>query len=124
MFKGIKYLLKSLVKKPFKIAMITTNYFEKSNDRAGSAIHTYYLSIGLAKLGCDVHVFTLGEKDDKKTEFIEEGRIIIHHIKSKSNFNIGNELIRRRMELFAFDKKVIDEVMKENSREQFDLIHT
>ena len=25
MFKGIKYLLKSLVKKPFKIAMITTN---------------------------------------------------------------------------------------------------
>ncbi len=124
MFHSIIHALKGLLKKPFKVGLITYYYPEKNKINNGVAIHTYYLSRELAKLGCEVHVFTKSEKNSLKKEYIGEGKIVIHRIETKFNFPIADMVVRRRIEYFIFDNKIINEVTKENEHERFNIIHT
>ena len=124
MFKGIIHSLKSLLKKPFKIGIITYYYAKKDKLENGVAIHTYYLSRELAKIGCEVHIFTRGEKNSIKKEYIDEGKIVIHRINTKFDSPLKDPVIKKRMSYFIFDNKVINEVNKENSHEKFNILHT
>ncbi len=124
MFKDIIYTLKNLLKKPFKVGLITYYYPEKNNVGNGVAIHAYYLSRELAKLGCEVHIFTRGEKNSLKKEYIQDGKIIIHKIDTKFDSQINDKIIQKRMSYFIFDNKIINEITKEDSHEKFDIIHS
>ncbi len=105
--------------------MITYYYpGEKTAVNNGVAIHAYNLSRELTKLGCEVHVFTKGGKNSKKTEFIHDKKLVVHRIDTKFNFSIADPVVRRRIEYFIFDNKIINEVTKENEHEKFNIIHT
>jgi len=124
MFKNITYGLKSLLKRPFKVAIVTYYYPGNGRSYNGVAIHTYYLSRELAKLGTEVHIFTKGEKTYTKEEYIEEGKIVIHSIDVNIKNQIKDNVVKKRMAYFYFDNKIINEVTKEHSNEDFDIIHT
>jgi len=124
MLKSITYSLKSLLKKPYKVGIVSYYYPEGEKQNNGVSVHVYYLSRELAKLGCEVHVFTRGEKESVRTEYINEGKLIIHKIVTKSKSTIPDIVIKKRISYFMFDNKIIDEISKENSHEKFDLLHS
>lgn len=124
MFPRINYFFRTIFKKPFKVAIVTYYYPEGNKLDNGVAIHTYYLSRELSKLGCEVHIFAKGDKSYKKTEYIGEGKIIVHRIDTKINFEPKDAVVKKRMAYFLFDNKVINEITKENSKEKFNIIHT
>src|SRR3989344_3844336 len=124
MFKEIKYLLRKIIKKPLKIGLVTYYYPDKKSGNNGVAIHTYYLSIELAKKGCEVHIFANGDKNSTTSSLIGEGKLVVHRINSKMKTEIKDVVINKRMDYFVFDNKIIDEITKESEREKFDVIHT
>ncbi|MDO8528912.1 MAG: glycosyltransferase family 4 protein [Nanoarchaeota archaeon] len=124
MFNGIIYSLKKLLKKPFKVGIVSYYYPEKFNLDNGVAIHTYYLSRELAKLGCEVHIFCKGNKQSIKNEYLEQGKIIVHRIGVVSKLSIQDNVLKKRISYFMFDNQVISEITKENKDETFDIIHT
>ena len=124
MLKGILYAIKNSLKKPFKVGIVSYHYPEGEKGNNGVAVHVYYLSRELAKLGCEVHVFTKGEKETEETEYINEGKLVIHKIVTKSKSIISDPVVKKRVSYFMFDNKIIDEISKENSHEKFDVIHT
>ena len=124
MINQISFYFRSLVKKPFKVGMVANHYPEKQTFNSGVAAHPYYLSRELAKLGCDIHVFCVGDKNYKKTEYLEGGRLVIHRIKSGPTLDIGDAIIKKYMSDFIFDNKIIESITNENSKEKFDIIHS
>jgi glycosyltransferase involved in cell wall biosynthesis len=125
LIEWISFYLASLIKKPFKIGMISYYYPYNSNVfNNGVAIHSYYLSRELAKLGCDVHVFTKGDSIINPTEYLGNGRVVIHPINVDFNNNIEDAVAAKRMKYFMFDNKVITGISRENARRRFDIIHT
>lgn len=123
--ESIAYALMSIVKKPFKVCLITYHYSEnKRSFNNGVAVHAYYLSRELAKYGLEVHVFSRGEKNNKKTEYIGEGKVVVHRIDTKFKPGIKDNVVQKRISYFIFDNKIINEITKEHSRESFDIIHT
>ena len=123
MFEKLIYSAKSLLNKPFKVGIISPQYLDKASNQ-GVAIHTYYLSEGLAKLGCDVHVFTMGEKDSIKTEFIGEGRRIVHKINVNSGLPQVDPTLKRKLGTFMFDSLILTKIFNENAKEKFDIMHS
>ncbi|MFH1376489.1 MAG: glycosyltransferase family 4 protein [Candidatus Woesearchaeota archaeon] len=104
--------------------MVANLYPEKQTFNSGGAAHPYYLSRELAKLGCDIHVFCVGDKNYKKIEYLEGGRLVIHRIKSGSTLGIRDVVIKKYMSDFIFDNKIIELITNENSKEKFDIIHS
>jgi teichuronic acid biosynthesis glycosyltransferase TuaG len=123
MLKGLKYTFKSLLKKPFKIAMASTQYL-KGKDTGGKAIHVYYLCRELAALGCEVHVYTKGEKKSVKTGYIGEGKLVLHQIPTKFGQKMEDGLISAKIQAIMFDTQLVHEIIKEHQRDKFDLIHS
>jgi len=109
---------------PLKVGMITYNYPYDKAVSAGSSMHTYYLSRNLAKAGCEVHVFCAGTKDRTHKERIGNGRLIIHILGVNLGFEIKSNAISQRMYWYTFETRVLNQVMYENSKRWFDIIHT
>lgn len=125
MIEGVIYALKSLLNKPFKIGIITPQYPQKGNiSNQGVAIHVYYLSEELARLGCDVHIFTTGEKTSTKSEFIGEGRRVVHRINVAAELPINDDRLKGTFLTFLFDNLALSEVFRENAKGKFDIIHS
>jgi len=124
MFNGIIYSLKNLLKRQFKIGIISTQYPDKEVTNSGMAIHVFYLSKELAKLGCDVHVFTLGKKKTIQTEYFGEGRRVVHTLKINFEVPIENFMVEKRLSMILFDNQAMNEIMKENLNGKFDVIHS
>jgi starch synthase len=120
---GLKFEFEKLFKKPLKVGIITTNYPDKKNNR-GDAIHAFYLAEGLARSGCEVHVFTRGEKIKTKKEYLGEGLLTVHRIKTNFEFPVKDQLIKKKMSYFLFDNQVMSEILKENNNGRFDIIHS
>ena len=125
MLSGLIYYIRKLLKKPFKVGLISY-YYPKNNSHVdnGVAIHAYYLSRKLAEFGCEVHVFTNGEKNMIKKNYIGKGKLIVHMIDTGFDCTLDDVIVRKRMSYFIFDNKVINEITKENSKGKFDVIHT
>jgi glycosyltransferase involved in cell wall biosynthesis len=125
MFEGINYFLKSLVKKPFKIGIISPQYPEEGKGtNKGVAIHVENISRELAKLGCEVHVFTIGKKNFAKTEYLKEGKRVIHRINIKFNVPIKEPVMERIFSKSIFDTQIVSKILKENSDSPFDILHS
>ena len=103
----LKFTLKNLINKPFKIGLISYYYpSDKEKTLNGVGIHVYYLSRELAKLGCEVHVFAHGERDSTKENYIGDGKLAIHWISTKTKTKISDPVIAKRMSYFLFDNKI------------------
>jgi len=124
MINQISFYFRSLVKKPFKVGLISYYYPEKEKLNNGVAIHTYYLSRELAKLGCEVHIFASGDKNSKKKQYLGEGKLVIHRINSDPKLKIKNGVLNKRIDYLVFDNHVINQVIKENTNEKFDILHS
>ncbi|MGD2072342.1 MAG: glycosyltransferase family 4 protein [Candidatus Thorarchaeota archaeon] len=115
--------MKSLWKKPFKIALITPQYLGFKSNK-GVAIHTFYLSKELAKLGCEVHIFTSGERSGLRKEYIGDGKRVIHYLPVKLKFNAKDALVQNRISMLIFDNEAIHQLLKEHEKGEFDIIHS
>lgn len=124
MLNSIKYNIKRLLKKPFKIGMITYRYPGEGALTSGVGIHVYNLSRELSKLGCDVHVFCYGERKHIKREYIGDGKLTIHRMTTKLPLFSSDDFLKHYLSAFIFDNKIMEEVVKENSSEKFDIIHS
>lgn len=124
MLKGLTYNLKSLLKKPFKVGIIVWGIYEEKKGGGGVAIHAYHLATELAKLGCEVHVFTKGEKNSQKTKYMGEGKFILHKINIKTSTPLEDLTSEIRMNQIIFENLAMQEISKENFKEKFDVIHT
>ncbi len=124
MLNKIKYNFKKLLKKPFKVGIITYRYPSENATNTGVGIHCHYLSKELTKLGCEVHIFCFGKGKFNKSEYLGEGKLVIHRINTKVPSVASDEYLGRWLSGFVFDNKVMEEVVKENSIEPFDIIHS
>lgn len=125
MLDKLVYYFRRLFLTPIKVGLISYYYLDNLRKQDnGVAIHTYCLSRELAKLGCEVHVFTKGDKNTIKDYYIGKGRIVIHKINIKIDHSIKDNLIKRRFSYSMFDNAIIIEITKENTKEKFDVIHT
>jgi glycosyltransferase involved in cell wall biosynthesis len=125
MINRVAYFLRSLFKKNLKIGIISVGY-PKDNEKAnsGGAIYPFYLSRGLAKLGCDVHVFFKSSGKYRKTRYIGDGRIVMHGIRVKMNVPVKDNLISNHLSNLIFDNKLIEEITKENKKGEFDIVNS
>ena len=124
MFKDLIFGLKSLLNRPFKIGFVTYYYPQKNKTNNGVAIHVSYLAKELARLGCDVHVFTKGDTKHTKKEHHGPGRIVIHFLDTSVPSTVTDKTLASRIAYTIFDNNVITEVTKQNHHEKFDIIHT
>jgi len=113
-------------RKPLKIAMISYYYpTSKTKSASGVAIYTYNISKELAKLGCDVHVFTSSKKESRTSKHkIENGYLTIHEISIFSKTEEKDPVIRTRINYLDFENKIPKEISKENKKGKFDLVNT
>jgi len=121
-----KFLSIIFPKKPLKIAIISYYYPTRKNKSiSGVAIYTYFISRELAKLGCNVHVFTSSEKKSKISKYtIGKGNLTIHEISTFSRNKEKDSIIQKRIEYLDFENKIPKEISKENKKGKFDLVNT
>lgn len=112
--------------KRLKIAMVSYYYPTARNKSInGVSIYVHSISRELAKMGCDVHVFTSSKKESVVTkDKIGNGSLTVHEISIFSNSAISNEVLQRRMQYLEFENKVLKWITKENNSGSFDIINT
>ncbi len=114
-------------KKPLKIGMISYYYPTPRRRKctSGVAIYTYFVSKELAKLGCNVHVFTSSNKKSKTSKCnLGKGSLTVHEISTFSKIREEDPILRRRTSYFIFENKIPSEISKENKKGGFDFINT
>jgi glycosyltransferase involved in cell wall biosynthesis len=125
MFEEILYNFKGLFKKRFKIGIITPQYPEEGKGtNKGVAIHVENISRELAKLGCEVHVFTIGKKRSNRNDYFNEGKREIHRIKVEFQNPIKDPVMERILTKSLFDAQILNEIIAENSKSPFDILHS
>ncbi len=125
LFRKIIVDTRFLFTSPYKVGIVSFYYpTKKEKMNNGVAIHAFYLSRELAKLGCNVHVFTKAEKKGIEKVYFDKGKITIHKIDTKDANSIPDKMVKLRISHFIFDNKVLNEITKENSIIPFKIIHT
>ena len=81
----------------------------------GVAVHTYFLSLNLARLGCEVHVLGLSKNLKVKRAISNEG--VIFHCFS-DHLRVGKSL-----RLLFFLRKMAKEILTLSKRNKFDVVH-
>jgi glycosyltransferase involved in cell wall biosynthesis len=124
MIEDLLKLFENLIKPRFKIAIISYYYPYQKPSTSGVGTHVYNLVTTLAKLGCEVHVFSYSDKDSTKKIKVGNGKIIIHFINSNFKFAVSNPIIEKRVKYAIFENKILNEFIYEHSRRHFKIIHT
>ena len=125
MFEGVLNLFSSLFEKPFKVGIISYYYPFRKATTSGVGTHVYNLVTHLSKLGCEVHVFTFSDKNQKDLKIkVGVGKIVLHFINPEFPYNVSDPVIGKRVRYTIFEDKVLNEVSIENFRRRFDIIHT
>jgi len=118
------FILRVLKRPLLKVGIIYCFYpAEGSVPTGGASIYTYNLVEKLAELGCEVHVFTKGNKDKDSKRKIGNGKIITH-VLNIDVVNTEDQVVLRRLSWYAFEVKALNKVIYENSKRKFDIIHT
>ncbi len=124
MFNSVLKLFHSFFERPLRVGIISYYYPYQKPSTSGVGIHVYNLVKHLAKQGCEVHVFTYGEKDSKVSVPLGKGNIKIHIINADFRFELENPVIEKRVRYAIFENKVLNEFVYEHSKKPFDIIHT
>jgi glycosyltransferase involved in cell wall biosynthesis len=81
----------------------------------GVAVHTYFLSLNLAKLGCEVHVLGLSRNLKVKKVISNEG-VIFHCFPDHPR-------VGKALRLLLFLRKTAKEILTLSKRKKFDVVH-
>lgn len=115
--KGTLKLLDAIGKPKLKVALIS--YYYQKPTISGVGIHVQNLAKYLVKHNCEVHIFCHGDEDG----FYKENGAIIHTI-GKILTSVSDTSSKKRLEYDIFESEVVKEIIRENSRRRFDIIHT
>jgi|SRR3989344_1211557 len=115
--KSCLSLLDTLGKPKLKVAL-TTYYYEKPSI-CGVAIHVQNLAKYLVEHNCEVHIFCSGTEDS----IYKDERIFVHTIGKILN-PISMNIAKTRLEYDFFEAEVIKNIIRENHKRKFDIIHT
>lgn len=115
--RGVLRLLDIISKPKLKVALISY-YYQKPNI-SGVGVHVQNLAKYLVKHNCEVHVFCHGEESG----FYKENGAVIHTI-GKILTSISDNFSKKRLEYDIFESEVVKDIIRENSRKRFDVIHT
>jgi len=110
-------MMDSLSKPKLKVGIIS--YYYKKPTISGVGIHVQNLAKYLAIHNCEVHVFCNSDED----ELYKENGAFIHGIGKVLTPAIDN-FSKKRLEYDLFESDVIKEMIRENSKKRFDIIHT
>lgn len=115
--KEVSKFLDSLSKQKLKIAIIS--YYFEPPIISGVGVHSRLLSKFLAKNNCEVHVFC------SNIDFASyrDGNVVVHNI-GRMLPNVNGSFPKKRLDYFLFESEVVKEVIRENARRGFDIIHT
>jgi glycosyltransferase involved in cell wall biosynthesis len=131
-FWGVKKILnnfifkiRKLVHQPLKLAIVTPQYVNRKGvSDKGVALHVFNLSRELIRLGCEVHIFTAGDKKSKTSFFEGSGKLVIHRINTTLGIPTDDYLVKKNLSRMTFDTKVVNEIMEEHHKGPFDLVHS
>ncbi|MBU3907017.1 MAG: glycosyltransferase family 4 protein [Nanoarchaeota archaeon] len=115
--EGTLKLIDAVSKPKLKVALIS--YYYQKPTISGVGIHVQNLAKYLVKHNCEVHIFCHGDEDS----FYKENGAIIHTI-GKILTSVSDTSSKKRLEYDIFESEVVKEIIRENSRRIFDIIHT
>ena len=115
--KEISTFLNSLSEQKIKIAIIS--YYFEPPTISGVGVHSKFLAEYLAKNNCEVHVFC----SNSDYESYKKEKVIVHNI-GRTLPNVNGSSSKKRLEYFLFESEVVKAVIRENSKREFDIIHT
>jgi len=114
---GALELVDAISKPKLKVALIS--YYYQKPTITGVGIHAQNLAKYLVKHNCEVHIFCHGDEDS----FYKENGAVIHTI-GKILTSVNDNFSKQRLEYDIFESEVVKEIIRENSRKRFDIIHT
>lgn len=115
--KSFMHLLDILSKPRLKVAIISY-YFQKPT-LSGVAIHAQNLTKHLSKHDCEVHVYCRGQEDSA----YQENGVLVHTI-GELSIPMKDAVSKKRLDYYLFESEVIKNIIRENSKRPFDIIHT
>ena len=115
--KGVMNLIDAISKPKLKVALIS--YYYQKPTISGVGIHVQNLAKYLVKHNCEVHIFCHGDEDG----FYKDNGAIIHTI-GKILTSVSDNFSKKRLEYDIFESEVVKEIIRENLRKKFDIIHT
>ena len=115
--KGVINLIDAISKPKLKVALIS--YYYQKPTISGVGIHVQNLAKYLVKHNCEVHIFCHGDEDG----FYKDNGAIIHTI-GKILTSVSDNFSKKRLEYDIFESEVVKEIIRENSRKNFDIVHT
>lgn len=110
-------IIDALSNKKLKVALVS--YYYQKPTISGVGVHVRNLAKYLVKHNCEVHIFCHGDAD----EYYKENGAYIHVI-GRILTPGGDGLAKIRLEYDIFESEVIKEVIRENLKRKFDVIHT
>lgn len=115
--RGCISLLDALSKPRLKVALIS--YYYQKPTISGVGIHVQNLAKYLVKHGCEVHIFC----HDNVGVYYKENGAYVHVIGGVLVPTIDS-FSKKRLEYDIFESEVIKEIIRENLKKRFDVIHT
>ncbi|MFA6530495.1 MAG: glycosyltransferase family 4 protein [Candidatus Micrarchaeia archaeon] len=115
--KEFSFLLNSLSERKLKIAIIS--YYFEPPIISGVGVHSQFLAEFLVKNNCEVHVFC----SNADYETYKTKGVIVHNI-GRVIANANGSSSKIRLEYFLFESEVVKAVVRENTKREFDIIHT
>ena len=115
--KEFSKFLNVLSEEKLKIAIIS--YYFEPPIISGVGVHSKFLAEYLVKNNCEVHVFC--SNTDYGT--YKKGGVIVHNI-GRTIPNANGSSSKIRLEYFLFESEVVKEIIRENTKRKFDIIHT
>src|SRR3989344_5639036 len=110
--------LVDLLSKP-KLKVAVISYYYKRPVISGVGVHAQNLAKYLAVHNCEVHVFCSSDEN----ELYRERGVFVHGIGKVLSPSIDS-FSKKRLEYDLFESEVIKEVIMENSKKIFDIVHT
>jgi len=115
--KEISIFFNSLSEQKLKIAVIS--YYFELPTISGVGVHSKFLAEYLAKNNCEIHVFC----SNSDYESYKKEKVIVHNI-GRTLPNVEGSYSKKRLEYFLFESETVKALIRENSKQKFDIIHT
>ena len=115
--KGCISIIDVVSKQKLKVALIS--YYYQKPTITGVGVHVLNLAKYLVKHNCEVHIFCHGDADNY---YRENGAYV--HVIGRVLTPAGDGFSKKRLEYDIFESDVIKEIIRENLKRKFDVIHT
>lgn len=115
--KGCISIIDVVSKQKLKVALIS--YYYQKPTISGVGVHVRNLAKYLVKHNCEVHIFCHGDTDN----YYKENSAYVHVI-GRILIPTGDSFSKKRLEYDIFESDVIKEIVRENLKRKFDVIHT